>query len=286
MVRAQPQNRFSPLRSYRSLSSETVESRGYGMYYIYGLLDPLEGEIRYVGKCTNPTGRLRAHIKERGNTRKCNWIATLCAQGREPVLLILEEGEGAWQERERRWIAAFRMLGNDLCNHTDGGEGLVNPSPETRLKIAEARRRIWEEDRQGQLEIIQNPVRCAKISTALKGRAKSAAHVANLPQNRRGVKRSEEHKAAISASLKGNTYRRGKKSSAETRLKISMSLTGRKQVGKKPPSKESNLKRSLTLKGRLKSPETIEKMRAAAQARWDRVKRRQEDADVEVRKAA
>lgn len=256
------------------------------MYFIYGLLDPLEGEIRYVGKCSSPAKRLRAHVKECGTTRKCNWIAGLRAQGREPALLILEEGVGDWQERERAWIAAFRMLGNNLCNHTDGGEGLVNPSQETRLKIAEARRRLWEEDRQGQLEITQDPARRAKISIALKGRAKSAEHVANLPQNRRGVKRSEEHKAAISASLKGNTHRRGKKSSAETRLKISMSLTGRKQVGKKPPSKESNLKRSQTLKGRLKSPETIEKMRAAAQARWDRAKCQQEDSDVKVRKVA
>lgn len=32
---------------------------------IYGLIDPLSGEIRYVGKANDPARRLRGHLREK-----------------------------------------------------------------------------------------------------------------------------------------------------------------------------------------------------------------------------
>jgi hypothetical protein len=61
------------------------------MYHVYHLVDPRDSTVRYIGKTTNPKGRLRAHIQEaseRQNTDKKRWIHELCAARLKPVLII------------------------------------------------------------------------------------------------------------------------------------------------------------------------------------------------------
>lgn len=119
------------------------------MTYIYLLCEP-DGETpRYIGKANNPWKRAEGHVKEAlggKNTHKCCWIRKLFKQGQSFVTMVLEKvTEDKWQERESHWIAHYRSLGYEICNATDGGEGLKNPSEETRKKIAEEARRITKE---------------------------------------------------------------------------------------------------------------------------------------------
>lgn len=89
--------------------------------FIYALVDPRDGRIRYVGKANDPRLRLRRHVvgRNEGN-RKAEWILELWSKGLRPKLRILEEVPHAeWQDAEKRWIAKLKPPLNSL----DGGNG-------------------------------------------------------------------------------------------------------------------------------------------------------------------
>ncbi len=113
--------------------------------YIYALLCP-QGEIRYVGKSTNPVARLRSHLSRArsGETKHhaANWIRSLIAKGEKPtveVVLQVPEGE-PWEPYEIRLIAEFKEAGHRLTNSTGGGEGFFDVSPEALAKRVAAHR--------------------------------------------------------------------------------------------------------------------------------------------------
>jgi hypothetical protein len=97
---------------------------------IYGLVCPLEGEIKYIGKTKgDPDARLRQHInvahKKKHLGGKNLWIRSLHKEGHVPLVKILEECEGdSWLEREKYWIKYFSE-GMFLFNVTPGGEDFV-----------------------------------------------------------------------------------------------------------------------------------------------------------------
>lgn len=251
-------------------------------FIIYALRDPVTKEIRYIGKCTSLPSRLKAHLNSKDDTRKCRWIASLRTEGYRPEALKLEEGVGDWQSRERFWIAFYRSEGNDLCNHTDGGEGLSGASEETRNKLRELQQALWKDEcwRSRMLLALKSPLRCRRISVALAGKKKEALHVSKLPQNSRGYKHTKDFAARISTALRGNKYRVGKKMSSESKARISNSLLGHSRNKGCKQSAESNRKRSLALKGRPKSEEWKKKARIAALRRWERER---EQNNVKVR---
>jgi hypothetical protein len=84
---------------------------------IYGLIDPLTNELRYVGK-TSKSIRARlcghkAHAAVAGRKRRVvAWIAGLIARGLLPEVVIFEEVSPAhdWIEAEQFWIAYFRAM--------------------------------------------------------------------------------------------------------------------------------------------------------------------------------
>jgi hypothetical protein len=88
--------------SYNSAHASRGPTRSV---HIYALCD-VDGSVRYVGRTTDPHGRLDNHLRDRrGNRSKSRWIAGLAAIGRRPafVLLDLVPGErGA--AAELRWI--------------------------------------------------------------------------------------------------------------------------------------------------------------------------------------
>lgn len=107
--------------------------------YIYALKCP-EGEIRYIGKSTDPVARLRSHISRArsGETKHyaANWIRSLLALGTPPtveVIFQVPEGE-PWEPYEVRMIAEFKAEGHRLTNSTGGGDGFFDVSPEALAK--------------------------------------------------------------------------------------------------------------------------------------------------------
>ncbi|MGW6424690.1 GIY-YIG nuclease family protein [Nocardia sp. NPDC055053] len=111
-------------------------------WFIYALMDPRDGCIRYIGKSVNVEQRVKAHLRETGSTKKIRWIQSLKRASLTPEIILLAEGFGDWESAEIEWIAYFRNLGHDLTNATRGGEGLHDPSPETRAKIGAAQRAL------------------------------------------------------------------------------------------------------------------------------------------------
>lgn len=98
--------------------------------FIYGLIDPRNDQIRYVGKTVlAPKRRLATriwHSKAAGRKHHRHaWLAGLAADGHVPEVVELEVvPPGAdWIEAEQFWIAYFRSIGADLCNLTIGGDG-------------------------------------------------------------------------------------------------------------------------------------------------------------------
>jgi hypothetical protein len=95
------------------------------MVSIYALVDPRDGEIRYVGKTIKPLPvRLREHVQDPKVDYRHNWIQQLAIDGTTPSICLLEEvTESDWQEREKWWIACYRQNGRALTNLADGGQG-------------------------------------------------------------------------------------------------------------------------------------------------------------------
>lgn len=113
--------------------------------FVYGLIDPRTGLIRYIGKSTNGERRAKRHafpsvLASDGNRHKVSWIRQLQAEGLSygiTLLDVLPDGDSTGlAELEQYWIAKGRMAGWPLVNLAKGGEGGSGPkSPETRARI-------------------------------------------------------------------------------------------------------------------------------------------------------
>jgi hypothetical protein len=126
------------------------------MIYIYGLICPISGAVRYIGKSTNPDKRLRAHIgaalRHEYKHHTARWIRKIVSEGLEPVLRILEEvnSDNDWREAERAWIKRAIDERWPITNSTSGGEGLdyLNPDDERayRRNLSEAMKKFRATD--------------------------------------------------------------------------------------------------------------------------------------------
>jgi group I intron endonuclease len=105
--------------------------------YIYELIDPRNGQTRYVGKANNPETRLLEHLREEKNTHKCNWIKNLKKEGLQPELNILEQCGDDWQFWERWYIDLYKSWGFELTNIAQGGIGFSDPTGDIRRKISQ-----------------------------------------------------------------------------------------------------------------------------------------------------
>lgn len=138
--------------------------------YIYGLYDPLDGVIRYVGKTGNPNTRLESHYldarryqaKQRKGFAVHDWITSLIEAGRMPEMVILDITDSSNSVRvEHEWIDGMHTRNGELANRDSKYRiktlGIVNSglasnvlesTPELRRKIKEfrKRKRITQDD--------------------------------------------------------------------------------------------------------------------------------------------
>lgn len=185
---------------------------------VYGLVDPIApGHVRYVGMAfrrSRPTSHAKEARRNPKPTHKLNWIRSLQAEGRDPAVLVLEElPEGAAKTFvgfvESCYIKSLRNIGHDLTNGTDGGDGLINPTPEVRARISAGTKKG------------QTPkARLLMKEAALRRFA--------VPENR--AERSRSAKAATTESTREKISNAGKHRSCsiETREKMRLSHLGRK----------------------------------------------------------
>ncbi len=173
---------------------------------IYTLADPRTPEdIRYIGMTIRKLRyRLANHIFEKDKNHRTDWIKSLIKQNLKPeikpLITVLDSKDAP--NLEIQTIAQFRKWGYNLVNSTDGGEGGLNPSAETRLKMSLTR-------------IGRKHTEDAKARIA-------AAHLGN--KYFLGMHHTKEVKLKISATLKGRPSPwAGHKASEETRRKMSES---------------------------------------------------------------
>lgn len=106
------------------------------MAVIYGLCDPLTGQLRYVGKANDAASRLRGHLRNRATkTPVQRWIAKPGRSNLKPEQFEIERAED-WVEAEQFWIAYFRSIGAALLNVSPGG---VEPGAEACRRAVVAR---------------------------------------------------------------------------------------------------------------------------------------------------
>ena len=113
---------------------------------IYGLVDPVTSQIRYVGKTSLPgKTRLLGHLAEARNgssSRVASWLRTLAPLLPEFVVLEMTTRD-SWREDEQFWMSYFRFAGADLTNTVNGGIGTDSKGPRG-LSNAEKQRRYRE----------------------------------------------------------------------------------------------------------------------------------------------
>lgn len=152
--------------------------------------------VFYVGKGTHK----RVRQKCNRNPHWHNIVSKAGGFNHHLVATGLVEIEAL--ELERLLIAEMRNLGFQICNMTDGGDGVSG------FKHSEETKRAMSVKRTG-------------MCSAIKGRKFSPEHIENLKRAKLGKKQTPEHIKNAADT------RRGKAVSEQTRQKISSALSGR-----------------------------------------------------------
>lgn len=113
-------------------------------FYVYILCRPphgkqVQGKPFYVGKgMGNRVYDHETEARSRCDCRKCRTIRKIWKSGGDVQRVILFTTDDE-QEAFAYEIETIALYGREnLCNHTDGGEGTQNISPETRAKLRAA----------------------------------------------------------------------------------------------------------------------------------------------------
>lgn len=223
-------------------------------FIIYGLVDPRDNRVRYVGKSTSGFTRPKKHtnpsrLKSDGCWHKTNWVNELISLNLKPQIIVLEthNDESTLNHAEKWNIVYYRSLGFDLTNLTDGGDGVSGwkPTAETREKMSRAARG----------KIVSAETR-AKFSKIHSGKVVSEKTRAKLRANRLGKTTPVEVREKISKAGKGRIVR------PETRKLMSIN---KKEYCRTHPMSEEH--KSLMDAGRRANPITEAQLRGLSLGR-------------------
>ncbi len=85
--------------------------------FIYGLADPRDNKIHYVGHTVDLNQRLGGHLNDKSHTVKTEWIASLVESGLQPIVIELARVDYDERfEQEYKWIYMGRAMGWPLTN--------------------------------------------------------------------------------------------------------------------------------------------------------------------------
>jgi hypothetical protein len=251
---------------------------------IYGLTDPRDGALRYVGQSCKGMKRPQVHKLEnalRWNTHKINWIKQLKSLGLEYGIVFIEEvaSPDDLNAREIWWIAFARAWGCRLTNATDGGEGVRGlrfseaalakmsaaqtgrkHSEETKAKIAAGNlgKVVSEATKEKLRNRPLNPVAMAALAKCSNSK-KNIDRLRKLADAQRGVAYTAERREQMKEVWKATGEKlRGRSFGDETRAKMSAAAKGRKCA---PRSDEHRARLSAALTGRKFSAEHVERIR-------------------------
>lgn len=191
-------------------------------FYTYLHCKP-DGTPFYVGK--GKGNRARELSRSSGRNR---WHRGIVEKyGRENILVFVFACDSEQQalHDEKLQIAQLRDMGYELCNLTDGGEGLSNPTSAVREKLTNASRKMWED-----------PDYRSKVCKAQSvGKIGNKNAVGNSNAKGNTFAHTEAAKRRMSEARKGNKHRLGDKASEETRAKMRAAQLARwqhiKQLG-------------------------------------------------------
>lgn len=182
---------------------------------IYILTNTVNGK-QYVGMDSNLPSRAHRHLS--GNTKECRLIhRAIQKYGKDTFSIETipcpDISHDALCALEQAKIAELNTKAPHGYNLTDGGEGSVNPSLETRQKVSEALKghEVTLETRQKISEANQNPSpeTRLKMSDAQNGRKHTLESRQKMSKSRQGEKHhyygktfSIEHRQKISEAAK------------------------------------------------------------------------------------
>lgn len=163
------------------------------------IINSVNGKV-YVGQSKNPDERKKMHWYFANKNSKHHLYHSMHCHGSENFSFdIIEECEDHLaDDREKFWISFYDARDpNKGYNLESGGQGGKNLSDETKKKISESLKgKKFSEER------------CKNISQAIKGKPKPNLRKENNPKRSEAISKSltgrslsEEHKAAVSASL-------------------------------------------------------------------------------------
>ena len=180
-----------------------IETRTTYNVQIYGLIDPRDQKLRYIGFTSKSLEeRLLIHLKNTSNkSYKNSWIKSLSKENLKPEIFKIQDTDICSWESDEKWnIAYFKSIGCELTNMTIGGEGVVG-----RKVTDECKKRMSL----AKLGIKRSDIVKKKISDSLIGNKRTLGRV-----------RPPEERQRISEKLKG---RKSHPPSEETKLKMRMS---------------------------------------------------------------
>ena len=183
---------------------------------IYTLDCPIENIPKYIGFTSKSLNeRLKEHLRDNRNTKKCSWIKNLKNKNMIPIIKNLDYcNENNWRDLEIYWISQFKVWGFDLKNTTFGGDGAFGYRHTEESKLKNSLRNIGKK--------VSDDVKL-KISNKLKGKKVNDNSKLKMSCSKIGIPLSEEHKLKIGLGNKGKTL------SDDIRLKISNKLKGVKK---------------------------------------------------------
>lgn len=195
--------------------------------FIYGLIDPRNGQLRYVGKSIDPKRRLLWH-KKTTNMHMVNWLNLLSKESLKPEMHILEiSNENEWIEDERFWIQYMKFLGCNLINMKVGGEGPngwghISDETKRKISIANKGRKMSEETKSKMIKTLTGRKLNYKITKEIVNKRNNTRNI-NNPFKRFNAYGNHGGPIQMALFRWGNT---GNKHSEESKDKISKSRTG------------------------------------------------------------